>query len=381
MRIVYFSHSITSDWNHGNAHFLRGVVTELLTLGHDVRVYEPRDGFSVTNLTQEHGTRPFGEFRAAYPLLSSTVYELDELDLGAALAGADLVIVHEWNDPRLIARLSAHRAQGADYRLLFHDTHHRSASAPDEMGRFDLSGFDGALVFGRAIAERYDRRRWVRRVWVWHEAADTRVFRPRVAPIEGDLVWVGNWGDDERTAELEEFLLRPVRDLRLRASVYGVRYPDDVRRRLERAGIQYRGWLPNFRVPETFARHRATVHVPRRPYATALPGIPTIRVFEALACAIPLVSAPWEDAEGLFESDDLVFAHDGDEMVRELRRVLYDPAPARARAARARQHLRARHTCAHRAEELLRIADSLGKRTALPHAATPRRSATREGVA
>ena len=53
-------------------------------------------------------------------------------------------------------------------------------------------------------------------------------------------------------------------------------------------------------MPEVFARFRVTVHVPRRPYVEALPGIPTIRVFEALACGIPLVCAPWDDAEGLF---------------------------------------------------------------------------------
>ena len=46
---------------------------------------------------------------------------------------------------------------------------------------------------------------------MWHEAADTRVFRPSQADKEGDLVWVGNWGDDERTAELQEFLIDPDR--------------------------------------------------------------------------------------------------------------------------------------------------------------------------
>jgi spore maturation protein CgeB len=45
----------------------------------------------------------------------------------------------------------------------------------------------------------------------------------------------------------------------------------------------------------------------------ALPGIPTIRVFEALACGIPLVSAPWDDAEGLFRpGEDFLVARDGD---------------------------------------------------------------------
>ena len=49
---------------------------------------------------------------------------------------------------------------------------------------------------------------------------------------------------------------------------------------LERHGARYRGWLPNARAPEVFARHLATVHVPRRFYVEKLPGIPTIRVFD-----------------------------------------------------------------------------------------------------
>jgi spore maturation protein CgeB len=38
MRIVLFYHSLLSDWNHGNAHFLRGIATELMTRGHEVHV-------------------------------------------------------------------------------------------------------------------------------------------------------------------------------------------------------------------------------------------------------------------------------------------------------------------------------------------------------
>lgn len=49
-----------------------------------------------------------------------------------------------------------------------------------------------------------------------------------------------------------------------------------------------------------FAQFKVTIHVPRRPYTQALPGIPTIRLFEALACGIPLIGAPWDDVEGLF---------------------------------------------------------------------------------
>src|SRR5919109_1929248 len=99
MRIVLFCHSLVSDWNHGNAHFLRGVVSELGRRGHDVLVYEPRDGWSITNLRADAGDAALASYREAYPGLASRFYELDRLDLDAALEGAQLVLVHEWNDP------------------------------------------------------------------------------------------------------------------------------------------------------------------------------------------------------------------------------------------------------------------------------------------
>src|SRR5919201_2487357 len=141
MRVVMFYHSLVSDWNHGNAHFLRGVVTELLARGHEVVGHEPRDGWSVSRLRADHGEAPLRAFARAYPHLRSQVYHPDELDLDGALAGADVVIVHEWNEPALVRAVGARRRQGG-FLALFHDTHHRAASDPDALARFDLSGFD-----------------------------------------------------------------------------------------------------------------------------------------------------------------------------------------------------------------------------------------------
>src|SRR5262249_29182749 len=147
-------------------------------------------------------------------------------------------------------------------------------------------------------------------------AADVRTFYPRSdVQQKGDLIWIGNWGDNERTEELMEFLIRPARQLELKTHIYGVRYPAMAIKLLQQYGITYGHWLPNYKVPEAFARCRATVHIPRRPYVLALRGIPTIRPFEALACGIPLVSAPWDDVEGLFEAGkDLLFAANAAEM-------------------------------------------------------------------
>src|SRR5688500_18634590 len=128
MRIVLFYHSLRSDWNHGNAHFLRGVVGELLFRGHDVRVLEPADAWSVQNLRAEHGDAPLAAFEAAYPNLvgAGETYDLATLDLDRTLADADLVIVHEWSDHDLVKRIGEHRRTRGGYRLLFHDTHHRA---------------------------------------------------------------------------------------------------------------------------------------------------------------------------------------------------------------------------------------------------------------
>jgi spore maturation protein CgeB len=268
-------------------------------------------------------------------------------------------MVHEWSDPRLVWAIGRQRARRGDFRLLFHDTHHRAVSAPQDLAAYDLSCYDGVLAFGEVLRELYQRRGWASHAWTWHEAADTRVFRPRLAAEQWDLVWVGNWGDGEREREILEFLIEPVHALGLRARLYGVRYPDSALRKLADAQIEYGGWIANFRVPAVFGSATATVHVPRRFYRDELPGIPTIRIFEALACRIPLVSAPWKDAEGLFQPGDYLVANNGAEMRAHLRRLVQDPVLAWGVAERGYRTVLARHTCAHRVDELLGICGKL----------------------
>ena len=357
MKVVLFYHSLLSDWNHGNAHFLRGIAMELIERGDEVEVYEPHDGWSLANLRAEHGEDPIDGFNRAYPRLTTHLYDPAQVDLERILDSADLVLVHEWNAHELVKKIGRHRAASGRYRLLFHDTHHRAVSDPAAMSAYDLSNYDGVLTYGEVLRKLYLEKGWAPRAWTWHEAADTRVFCPcPEIRRTRDVAWIGNWGDEERTAELREFLIEPVRDLKLSTTIHGVRYPKAARIELAAAGIDFRGWLPNFRVPQIFASHRVTMHVPRRPYVAALRGIPTIRPFEALACGIPLISAPWDDCENLFSpGKDFLIAQNGREMRRQLRAVLSDKEMARDLAAHGRETILARHTCAHRVDQLLEI--------------------------
>ena len=357
---MLFYQSLISDWNHGNAHFLRGVAAELLARGHKVDVYEPRNSWSVRNLIAENGWTPIVEFEHAYPQFESIRYDLDHLDLAHVLSGADLVVVHEWNEPELIERIGNYTQRRRDFVLLFHDTHHRLAG--QKRLPFSLDHYDGVLAYGQVLTDMYLRNGWANHAWTWHEAADTRVFHPLPNVTRTlDLVWIGNWGDDERTAELHEFLIKPVKALKVRTEVYGVRYPPEAITALNEAGIRYRGWLPNYKVPEVFASSRVTLHIPRRPYVRELPGIPTIRPFEALACGVPLICSPWNDTEHLFTPGrDFLIAQDGEEMQQLIERVLGDSSFAAELAQHGLETIKRRHTCAHRVDELMKIYEQAG---------------------
>jgi spore maturation protein CgeB len=359
MNVVCFVHSLVSDWNHGNAHFLRGLMRGLNARGHRTVACERWRSWSVDNLFHDHGHGPVVEFARRFPDLAVRFYGRDpslEEEVAELTRGADLVVVHEFSEPELVAALGRVRASRDDFLLLFHDTHHRAVSAPEEIGRFDLSAYDGVLAFGDSLAAVY--RAWGHRnVWTFHEAADTSVFFPRPVEQTDDVVWVGNWGDEERSAELRDYLLASARLLpELRFAMHGVRYPDVALREIAEAGIQFRGWIANYRVPEAFSRARMTLHIPRGPYLDRLPGIPTIRPFEALACGTPLISTPWPDVEGLFrEGTDYVMVRSPAQMREQILRLARDEDARMRFAAAGRETVLARHTCGHRAEQLEEI--------------------------
>ena len=379
MKIVYFTHSLASCWNHGNAHFLRGVLRELIGRGHEVVAYEPAKAWSMENLLKDHGEEGLEPYRRAYPELSSTSFR-GRPPLSRMLDGADLVIVHEWNEPGLVAAVGERRKRGGRFTLLFHDTHHRAVSDPKAMKAYDLSGYDGVLAFGETLAEVYRGWGWGDQVFVWHEAADIRHFHPPAEEGERQgLVWIGNWGEGERTKELKEFLFTPAREAGLPLDIYGVRYHETAKNTVRRYGGRYHGWIANAAAPEVFARHLATVHVPRRFYTKMLPGIPTIRPFEALACGIPLLSAPWEDSEGLFRlGEDFLMASSGAEMAEQMKRLKNEPELRASLAKSGLETVRARHTCGHRADELLNIVTGLRSSQAKSRDATPRFSTSLE---
>ncbi len=368
LNIRYFAHSWVSDWNHGNAHFLRGLVRSLMAMGHKVRCYEELGAWSLSNLVKQEGEAAIDaidHFRQTYPELDIHFYNNDATFapfVEQELKQADVVIIHEWSEPAVVnAVLALKRKYG--FRALFHDTHHRAYTSARDILRFHLHLFDGVLAFGEAIRLIYTDGFGVPRAWTFHEAADTTIFKPAEAEKRTDVLWIGNWGDEERTRELEEYLICPASALpHRRFAVHGVRYPGRALDRLTAAGIAFRGYLPNLRSPQAYSESKLALHVPRRQYANGLSGIPTIRVFEALACGAPLLCSPWNDIEGLFRpGEDYIVVSDGLSMLTEIERLLADDAARRQIAENGLHTIRERHTCDHRAQQLTEIIEELGR--------------------
>ena len=367
LKVRFFAHSWVSDWNHGNAHFLRGLARALMRMGHSVRCYEQLGSWSLSNLVRNEGDRAIGaidDFRRLYPELDIHFYNDNQSFPQFAaeeLRDCDVAIIHEWNAPSVVNTILGLKKQ-LGFRALLHDTHHRAYTSAADILRFHLHLFDGVLAFGDAIRRIYTDGFGIPQAWTFHEAADVENFRPLDLDKEIDVVWIGNWGDEERTKELQEYLIGPAVALHDRKIVvHGVRYPAEALAKLADAGIAYRGYLPNLESPRVYGQSCIALHVPRRQYVNGLSGIPTIRVFEALACGIPLVCSPWPDAENLFRpGQDYICVPDGRAMAAEIEHLLRDSAGRRQLAESGLQTIHARHTCAHRAEQLTEICEELG---------------------
>jgi spore maturation protein CgeB len=336
LRFVIFGSAAMASPEDGNSRFLRGISTELLARGHQVTLH-----------------------RSSHA----------RFDLERTLDRVDVVLVHDGTAPDLVKAIRLHHASSGAYTLLFYDTHQRAATAPPELRRFNLAGFDGVLAAGEVIKQTYLERGWTGRAWTWHEAVDTYAFTPHPGAVRnGDIAWVGNRHNLGASQELGTLVLEPARRLGLSGVIHGERYPWRARLAIQRSGLRYGGPLAEHLVPVVWARHRFTVELPR--LAHALPGIPPVRVFEALARGIPLICSPWDDAEALLTPRrDYLIARDQREMEAAMRSLNRDRAHAAELADQGRKTVLERHTCAHRVEELLAIVRSL--RAATPDGGRP----------
>jgi spore maturation protein CgeB len=166
-------------------------------------------------------------------------------------------------------------------------------------------------------------------------------------PKRWDLSYLGTYSPD-RQPTLEKLLIEPARQMPDRRFVVaGPQYPSDIEWPANVERIEH---LPPSEHAEFYAASRFTLNVTRADMIAA-GWSPSVRLFEAAACAVPVISDKWEGIDSLFTpGTEMLLAERSEEVCDMLQSRSEQEAVAMGRAARAR--VMNGHTAADRAAEL-----------------------------
>jgi spore maturation protein CgeB len=166
-------------------------------------------------------------------------------------------------------------------------------------------------------------------------------------PPKWNLGYLGTYSDD-RQPVLDTLLLAPARSLsKAHFVVAGPQYPDQIK---WPRNVQRITHLSPKEHPSFYASQRFTLNVTRKAMKEAGYS-PSVRLFEAGACGVPIISDRWEGLDTLFEPGKEILVADSSEDVLRYFRDLKEPERLQIAAA-ARKRILAEHTPTVRAHQL-----------------------------
>jgi len=361
VKLVVLGLSLSSSWGNGHATTYRALLRAFAARGHDVTFLE-RD---VPWYAGAHRDLPKPDF-------CRLGFYLDLSDLQRRWRGeveaADAVIVGSYVPEGVaVGRWAQETARGV---VAFYDidtpvTLAKLAARDHEyVSPAVIPGYDLYLSFtGGPTLTELERRYGARAARALYCSVDAEAYRPLHVARRWDLSYLGTYSPD-RQPTLERLLLEPARRApELSFCVAGPQYPADID---WPANVQRIDHLPPADHPEFYAASRFTLNVTRADMIAA--GFsPSVRLFEAAACATPIISDVWEGLDTLFEPGSEILLAEAPEAVLAALTGTAEPARA-AMGEAARRRILAEHTAAHRAAELEALLDAArpGARHLLP---------------
>lgn len=344
LNIVILGLSITSSWGNGHATTYRGLTKELVRAGNRVTFLERDTSWYAAH--RDVLSDAFGEIYL-YP-------DLAELKQRFAhpVANADAVIVGSYvPEGCSVLRWALDTARGS---VLFYDIDTPVTVAALEQGNEEyisaelLPCIDLYLSFtGGPLLDHIQRAFGVRRIAPYYCAVDPDVHYPEPGVQKWDLGYLGTYSAD-RQPKLDFLLNQPARRLAdHRFVVAGPQYPADIAWPLNVERIEH---LPPEQHRGFYCGQRFTLNVTRADMVAA-GWSPSVRLFEAGACGVPIISDDWPGLDDLFKPDEeILIARDADQVAS----ILVDMPEERRRriGAAARRRVLNEHTAACRAREL-----------------------------
>ncbi len=342
LRLVVLGLSLSSSWGNGHATTYRSLIKALAARGHAILFLE-RD---VPWYANERDLTDPDYCRLAF------YRDLDGLAaFGDDIAAADAVIVGSYvPDGRAVGAFAQGTARGT---TAFYDIDTPVTLAALERGDCAylspdlIPGYDLYLSFtGGPTLERLERQYGSPMARALHCCVDPALYRPRDDAKRWDLSYLGTYSPD-RQPVLDRLLLEPARRApHLRFAVAGPQYPATI---AWPANVERLNHVSPPDHPEFYGVSRYTLNVTRADMVRA-GWSPSVRLFEAAACATPIISDRWDGLDAILQPGrDILLADTADDVLA----VLADRTPGcgNAIAAHARARILAHHTAAHRAAE------------------------------
>jgi len=344
VKLVVLGLSLSSSWGNGHATTYRALLKAFAARGHDILFLERDVPWYAAHRDLPHP--PWGRTE-----LYGSVPDLQER-FAEAVRDADAAIVGSYvPDGRDVGRWVTATASGV---TAFNDI-----DTPVTLAALDRKGcdyldadlipvYDLYLSFtGGPTLRRIERDYGARRAVAFHCLVDENAYAPQPVPIRWDLGYLGTYSEDRQPA-LDRLLLEPARrSPDLRFVVAGPRYPDSIAWPGNVERIEH---LPPGEHPAFYSAQRLTLNITRADMVRA-GWSPSVRLFEAGACGVPIVSDRWDGIATFFTPGQEIFLAAGtDDVLAVLERLDDDTRATVARAARVR--VLAGHTAGIRAAQL-----------------------------
>lgn len=344
MRYVFLGLSITSSWGNGHATTYRALLKALHRRGHEVLFLERDLPFYAAN--RDLVSPPFARVE-----LYDAVGDLARR-FHRAVRDADLVVVGSYVPEGV--RVGTWVTEIARGRAAFYDIDTPITLARLERGEAEyisqalIPSYDLYLSFtGGPTLDLLARRYGARRARPLYCSVDPEIHYPEPTERRWDLGYLGTYSADRQPA-LERLLIEPARRLpEARFAVAGAQYPAQL---AWPANVDRQEHVPPGDHRAFYGAQRFTLNVTRRDMTLAGYS-PSVRLFEAAACGVPVITDAWPGLTSLFAPErEILVARSPEDTVRYLSEI--DERDRLALGRRARARVLAAHTAMHRAEAL-----------------------------
>jgi spore maturation protein CgeB len=349
MRLVIFGLTVSSSWGNGHATIWRGLCKALARRGHQISFFERDVPYYAAHRDQQNTD--------TYQMILYSGWKEIEAYAREAVAVADSAIVTSYC-PDALAAADLILDSSAPVRVFYDlDTpvtleRFRLEGSVDYLPPYGLEPFDLVLSYagGRALDD-LQQHLGARRVAALYGSVDPEVHKPVVtdAHYHSDLSYLGTYAAD-RQPTLEQLFLEPAkRSPAKRFLVGGALYPQDFP---WTDNISFVSHVPPPQHPAFYSSSKLTLSVTRAAMAE-MGYCPSGRLFEAAACATPVLSDSWNGLQEFFEPGREILVASSASDVLEF--LSLNPEELRSIGCAARERVLAEHTADHRSQQLLNL--------------------------